>query len=71
MRMLPPLQENITTENIVETPQLTVLRRSQRGKRPVISNDYMVYLLESNFDIGIKRDPITFSQVMESDDSRK
>jgi len=40
-------------------------------KRPVISNDYVVYLLESDFDIGIKRDPVTFSQAMKSDDSGK
>jgi len=48
-----PLQENITTENIVESLQPTVLRRSQRERRPSISNDYVVYPLESDFDIGI------------------
>ena len=31
----------------------------------------MVYLQESNFDIGIRKDPVSFSQAMESDDSSK
>ena len=30
-----------------------------------------MYLQESDFDIGIRKDPISFSQAMESDDSRK
>jgi len=30
-----------------------------------------VYLLQSYFDIGTKKDPIIFSQAMESDNSRK
>ena len=31
----------------------------------------MVYLQESNFDIRIRKDPVSFSQAMESDDSSK
>ncbi|KAF7822949.1 Retrovirus-related Pol polyprotein from transposon TNT 1-94 [Senna tora] len=33
-----------------QPPQEVELRRSQRAKKPAISNDYMVYLLESDYD---------------------
>ena len=66
---LPP--ENIAIENVVEPPQPTPLRRSQRERRPAITDDYVVYLQESDFDIGIRKDPVSFSQAMESDDSSK
>ncbi|RVX15068.1 Retrovirus-related Pol polyprotein from transposon TNT 1-94 [Vitis vinifera] len=36
---LPP--ENIAIENVVEPPQLAPLRRSQRERRPAISDDYV------------------------------
>ena len=39
---LPP--ENIAIENAVEPPQPTPLRRSQRERRPAITDDYVVYL---------------------------
>ena len=66
-----PLHMDIAAENIVETPQPAVLRRSQRERRPAISDDYVVFLQESDFDIGIKMDPVSFSQAIESDDSSK
>ena len=66
---LPP--ENIAIENAVEPPQPTPLRRSQRERRHAITDDYVVYLQESDFDIGIRKDPVSFSQAMESDDSSK
>ncbi|RVW56198.1 Retrovirus-related Pol polyprotein from transposon TNT 1-94 [Vitis vinifera] len=66
---LPP--ENIAIENVVEPPQPAPLRRSQRERRPAITDDYVVYLQESDFDIGIRKDPILFAQAMESDDSSK
>ena len=66
---LPP--ENIAIENAVEPPQPAPLRRSQRERRPTITDDYVVYLQESDFDIGIRKDPVSFSQAMESDDSSK
>ena len=64
-------QENIAIENAVEPPQPAPLRRSQRERRPAITDDYVVYLQESDFDIGIRKDPVSFSQAMESDDSSK
>ena len=44
--------EMLTNEQVVEEPQEIVLRRSQEERKFVISNDYMVYLHESDFDIG-------------------
>ncbi|RVW93925.1 Retrovirus-related Pol polyprotein from transposon TNT 1-94 [Vitis vinifera] len=61
--------ENIAIENVVEPPQPAPLRRSERERRPAITDDYVVYLQESDFDIGIRKDPVSFSQAMESDDS--
>ena len=63
--------ENIAIENAVEPPQPAPLRRSQRDRRPAITDDYIVYLQESDFDIGIRKDLVSFPQAMESDDSSK
>ena len=40
---LPP--ENIAIENAVEPPQPAPLRRSQRERRPAITDDYVVYVV--------------------------
>ena len=53
-------QKNIAIENAVEPPQPAPLRRSQRERRPAITDDYVVYLQESDFDIGIRKDPVSF-----------
>ena len=66
-----PLHEDIAIENNVDLLQSTVLRRSQRKMRPAISDDYVVYLQEPDFDIGINKDPISFSQAIESDNFSK
>ena len=42
------------------------LRRSHRERRPAIPNDYIVYLQEHEFDIGVERDPESFTQVKQS-----
>ena len=41
----------IHNEPIVEEPQKVALRRSQRKKKPTISNDYVVYLHETLIDL--------------------
>ena len=56
----------VTNEQMVEEPQEVVLRRSQRKKRSAISDDYLVYLQESDFDIGSSQDLVSFSQALES-----
>ncbi|CAL9101618.1 unnamed protein product, partial [Musa textilis] len=47
------------------------LRKSQRKRKHAISDDYVVYLQESDYDIGIKGDPLSFSQAIEGNDSEK
>ena len=64
-------QKILPLKNAVEPPQPAPLRRSQRERRPAIIDDYVVYLQESYFDIGIRKDPVSFSQAMESDNSSK
>lgn len=46
------------------------VKRSLREKRSTISDDDLVYLVDSNFDVGLKNDPIMFSQVMRKEDSK-
>jgi hypothetical protein len=65
------IHEAVTNEPIVDGPQEVVLRRSQRVKRSAISDNYVVYLQESDFDIGKCKDPVSFSQAIESNDSAK
>ncbi|XP_059629531.1 uncharacterized protein LOC132272391 [Cornus florida] len=60
--------ETITNE-VIEEPQGITLRRSQREKKAAIPNDYVVYLHESNFDIAICKDPVTYSQAINSTNS--
>jgi hypothetical protein len=45
------------------------LKRSYRIIRPAISSDYIVYLKESDFDVGPKDDPNSFSQAMSGEHS--
>ena len=56
----------VTNEQMVEEPQGVALRRSQRERRSAISDEYVVYLQESNFDIGSITDPISLSQALKS-----
>ena len=39
--------------------------------RSAISDEYVVYLQESDFDLEIDEDPISFSQAMESANSNE
>ncbi|CAL9094312.1 unnamed protein product, partial [Musa textilis] len=70
-----PVQElQQTPEQLVE-PQVpqgnigTTLRRSTRNKRSAIPSDYVVYLQESDYNIGVENDPETFSQAMSCKES--
>ena len=36
------------------------LKRSRRARRPVISDDYIVYLQEHEYDVGDVLDPTTY-----------
>ena len=55
----------------MEEPQQSTLRRSQRERRPVISNDYVVYLQEFDYDVGTSKDLVSFSQAIGYSDSDK
>jgi hypothetical protein len=46
-------------------------RRSQRERRPAISDDYMMYMYEDTNDIGIETDPSSFKEAMKSRHSFK
>ena len=45
------------------------LRRSNRVHRLAISNDYLIYLYEYEFEVNEDLDPLTFSQVVSNCDS--
>ena len=55
----------------MEEPQQSTLRRSQREHRPAISDDYVVYLQESDYNIGTSKDPVSFSQAIGCSDFDK
>ena len=62
---------DIIDELAIDEPQEIVLRKSQRQRKSTIFNDYVVYLQESEFDLGIDNDPVLFSQAISNDNSDK
>ena len=59
-------------EPIMEEPQEVALKRSQRERRPAISNDYVVYLHETETNLSINdNDPVLFSQAISCDNFDK
>ena len=69
-QMTDDLVDQVVREDIEQHPSDTTLRRSTRVKRSAISSDYMVYLQESDYNIGAKNDPETFAQAMSCEKSR-
>lgn len=61
-------ETNSQSSNVNESQGIP-LRRSQRERRSAIPNDYVIYLQED--DLGINKDPVTFSQAIESIESDK
>uniref|UniRef100_A0A6N2M0Z2 Integrase catalytic domain-containing protein n=1 Tax=Salix viminalis TaxID=40686 RepID=A0A6N2M0Z2_SALVM len=61
--------EIIANEPMDATPVEPALRRSQRQKRSVISNDYMLYQVES--ENGTMKDPVSYSQAIKDVNSNK
>jgi len=60
----------IHNEPIMEESQEVALRRSQRERRPAISNDYVIYLHETETNLSINdNDSVSFSQVVGCDNS--
>ena len=71
-----PNQNNIQEPPVLEEqtlppPEPTPLRRSTRERRSALPDDYIVFLLEHEFDIGaVEDDPINFLQALESSKSQ-
>ena len=63
--------DDIVDEPTIDEPQEIVLRKPQRQRKSAISNDYVVYLQELEFDLGIDNDPVSFSQAISNDNSDK
>ena len=68
--MTDDLVDQVIREDIEQYSSDTTLRRSTRVKRSAISSDYMVYLQESDYNIGAENDPETFTQAMSCEKSR-
>lgn len=47
------------------------IKKISKREKIDIPNDYVVYLQELDFDIEINKDPISFSQVINSDEFDK
>ena len=60
------MNDVITNEPTIDEPHEVALRRSQQQRRNAIWDDYVVYLQELEFDLGIDDNPTSFSQVMKS-----
>ena len=58
-----------SVEHVPQQDHQAALRRSTRVKKTAISSDYVVCLQESDYNIGVKNDPETFSQAMSSKES--
>ena len=70
--VMEPIQVHEEVTQQPQEPQVQVpLRRSTRERRSTISDDYVVYLQEHEFDMGLEDDPISVSQVKQSSDSEK
>ena len=67
---VPHEEPNIPPAEINESRGIT-LSKPVRVRRSAISDDYLVYLQESDFDSGIDEDPVFFSQAINSDKSDK
>jgi len=50
----------VSDEQRIDEPQVIPLRRSERQRRPAITNDYVVYSLEHECDLSIDEDPVSF-----------
>ena len=73
VQVLPVQNEELIPEVQTQQPQEEVpLRRSTRERRNAIPDNYIVFLQEHDFDIGIvEDDPINFHQVKQSSNFEK
>ena len=66
---VPELNEQSVEQHDPPENVEPALRRSTRERKLAIPSDYVVYLQESNFNIGAINDPETFSQPMNNKES--
>ena len=66
---LPIIVEQQAEPPAPQEPAGVALRRSTRIIKSAIPSDYIVYLQESDYNIGAENDPKTFSQAMNSKES--
>ncbi|KAF7130380.1 hypothetical protein RHSIM_Rhsim10G0199300 [Rhododendron simsii] len=59
-----PVNTDSSTQNPPNVNEVVEIRKSSRIKKPAISSDYLVYLMESDYDIGPKDDPISFTDAL-------
>lgn len=67
---LPTIVEQQAEPPAPQEPAGVALRRSTRITKSAIPSDYIVYLQESDYNIGAENDPETFSQAMNSKESK-
>ncbi|KAL4348515.1 hypothetical protein GQ457_17G027250 [Hibiscus cannabinus] len=60
-----PVEQHNSQENVG-----SILRRSTRERKSAISSDYVVYLQESDYNVGAENDPESFSQAMSCNESK-
>ncbi|RVX10784.1 hypothetical protein CK203_018368 [Vitis vinifera] len=71
-QVMEPIQVHEEVTQQIQEPQVQMpLRRSTRERRNTISDNYVVYLQEHEFDMGLEDDPISVSKVKQSSDSKK
>ena len=63
-----PIEQQVD-QQIPQENDEAILRRSTRVRKSVIPNNYIVYLQELDYNIGVENDPEAFSQAMSSKES--
>lgn len=64
-----PIDHVVNEEPVPYESEQVPLRRSTRERRSAISDDYVVYLQESDCNVEVDNDPLSFSQAISSTDS--
>ncbi|KAF7148069.1 hypothetical protein RHSIM_Rhsim03G0106800 [Rhododendron simsii] len=66
-----PVNTDAPTQNPPNVNKVVEIRKCSRIKKSAISSDYLVYLMESDYDIGPKDDPISFTDAVYSSSERR
>jgi len=66
----PTSDAQVIDEQRIDEPQVIPLRRSERQRRPSITNDNVVYSVKHECDLSIDENPVSFRQAMKSNNSK-